>query len=467
MTTTIFSHDVRVLLCARCGAPLEAPVAGGTVGCRYCRAQNMFAARPHAHANGANGGADARRPGAIAWSHANDPGRLAMLAVQLHAVTDVPVGLRPFLFGGWRFVQPTAVEKAWSMFQAALVRSRHGDALAAEELVFLAAAFFEHLRGEPLRRRAVAESALDALTLDRHRVVMLGLLARGAASEGDLASAEAWCAEMMEGSEDLAVESELRVSRAFLSAATGQVGAIPPLLGHSSREVPITPRLQVLADLLRAHGLETAGHMDAAQALLEGHTRQRATTLDLDEVRAAFPSLHLAPRSHAAVAARIAELHVALIKPRWDHVVLWTVVVGFAPVSFAFMISPLIPRWSMFIIAAILSLSFPAILATHFVRQDRRRMEQERRIIHEGISGRMFLSGQQEATLFGAMGKDTLVRYPDGTIERHLPRTAVSMNLSMVLTEQLVARRHPEMAGDYWYECGGVSPYRPSSNQRR
>ncbi len=40
-----FTHDARILACSGCGAPLDAPVEGGTFVCSYCDAENRVAAR--------------------------------------------------------------------------------------------------------------------------------------------------------------------------------------------------------------------------------------------------------------------------------------------------------------------------------------------------------------------------------------------------------------------------------------
>ena len=44
MTGTVFSHEMRVLCCANCGAPIRTAIQGGTVQCGYCHTVNQFAA---------------------------------------------------------------------------------------------------------------------------------------------------------------------------------------------------------------------------------------------------------------------------------------------------------------------------------------------------------------------------------------------------------------------------------------
>ena len=455
MSTSTCSTSLRVLLCGRCGAPLEAPVAGGTVACRYCQAQNAFPARARAtHADEARGA-----PGPAA----NDPARLARLAAQQYAVARIPASLEALLFAEGRFLQPARVGDAWSTLQAALVRSRQGDALAAEELVVLAAAFFEALRAEPWKRRAAVESSLDALTLDRHRAALHGLLARGAASEGDFASARAWCAEIPARSDELAVDSEHRVSAAFIVAAEGRPGEILPLLGPSSQHVPIATRLRPLADSLRAHGAEAAGQMDAAMALLGAHTRGLRTTLDLDELRVAWPRPELAPRAYRALAASITERQGSAVGRRWRAILL-PVIATFGPIVPILIIGG--GFWSTWITAplALVMIAVPATIATLL---DARRMKRQLRLIHEGTAGRLFMAGLTDRTSpLGAFGSggEILVRTPDGTLHRHDPIKPVAIDVASLVQEQVVARMHPEVPGLFWYDCGDVtdarSPYR-------
>ena len=42
---TTFSFQMRVLLCERCGAPIDVALAGGVTPCKYCGAQLMIAGR--------------------------------------------------------------------------------------------------------------------------------------------------------------------------------------------------------------------------------------------------------------------------------------------------------------------------------------------------------------------------------------------------------------------------------------
>jgi hypothetical protein len=113
------------------------------------------------------------------------------------------------------------------------------------------------------------------------------------------------------------------VRAAFVAAAEGRPGELLPLLGPSSQHVPIATRLRPLADSLRAHGAEATGQMDAAMALLGTHTRALRTTLDLDELRVAWPRPELAPRAYyCALAASITERQGSTIGRRWRAILL-------------------------------------------------------------------------------------------------------------------------------------------------
>ena len=42
---TDFSHQIRVLMCQQCGAPLDADIEGGSVVCDYCGVENHIVPR--------------------------------------------------------------------------------------------------------------------------------------------------------------------------------------------------------------------------------------------------------------------------------------------------------------------------------------------------------------------------------------------------------------------------------------
>lgn len=69
--------------------------------------------------------------------------------------------------------------------------------------------------------RALTEGALEVLILPRHRQLMLGILSREAAKEGDLQSAHAWLECCDPAAEDLLADSAYRISRALLESCKG------------------------------------------------------------------------------------------------------------------------------------------------------------------------------------------------------------------------------------------------------
>ena len=44
-SNTVYSHAMRVLICAQCGAPFEVPLVDGTAQCTYCSAVNHLSSR--------------------------------------------------------------------------------------------------------------------------------------------------------------------------------------------------------------------------------------------------------------------------------------------------------------------------------------------------------------------------------------------------------------------------------------
>ncbi len=45
MSKTLFSHELRVLACEHCGAPIEVDVTGGSVKCDFCQTPHVIVRR--------------------------------------------------------------------------------------------------------------------------------------------------------------------------------------------------------------------------------------------------------------------------------------------------------------------------------------------------------------------------------------------------------------------------------------
>ncbi len=294
----VFSHETRVLACSSCGAPLEAMLRGGTVLCRYCGATNLLAAR-------------VERP-AFPTERAeplDEAERTRRLRAQDGEPAVAPDSIRGLLaeddsIPAWK------VQEAISVWQSARVEvGEVGSYEAAERLLFLTSVLGAHFegQGEPLRQRAMLESALEVFTLPRHLQIARGHLARSAVRAGDMEAAERWLAPCDARSDDLQTDSAYRHARALLDTLRGDARAVLTTLGAQADQVPLVAGLGATATLLRAHAMETLGERAQAVDLLAA-AMQRGQRGGLDQARAGcgIPALCLHSYPEAARAHRAA-----------------------------------------------------------------------------------------------------------------------------------------------------------------
>lgn len=302
--TRHFTAEIRVLLCEGCGAPLEAPVAGGPVACSYCRVQNIVTTRDE-------------RPtlGMPAVPVPVDEGtRLARLRMQ-DGKPLVPPASIMYLLAGSSF-DPSKVQEAFMVYQATRKEVKTTSSPdAAERLYFLTLVannyYTEH--DQPDRRRAILETSLDTLFLPRHKQVIRGLLASAAAKEGDMQAAERWLGPCDARSEDLESDSAWRNARAYLDTIKGDYRAVVAVLGARDDEIPIMDARDPVCAVLRANALEKLGDVQAAvDALRTRMGKENAAGRHvIEEFVAKNPQLHLCPQSlpvataaHTEVAAQ-------------------------------------------------------------------------------------------------------------------------------------------------------------------
>ena len=257
---TIFSHDVRVVMCKNCGAPIEASAAGGAVACSYCGASNQLVSRKE----------EPVEPMAAA-QQINEAQRLIMLQQQDGKPMLPPPSIQPLLQGGqlpaWKVQEAVAV---WQATRKELETASNYE--AAERLLFLTMILSNHFSEQDnrLHQRAMYESALEVFTLPRHRQMMRCYLARNAALEGDLQAAEHWITPCNPRSEDLQADSSYRVTRATIDTARGDWNSVINVLGREFHSVPIMDAMDPMAVVLRANAWEQMGHGQvAAQQLAQ------------------------------------------------------------------------------------------------------------------------------------------------------------------------------------------------------
>jgi hypothetical protein len=285
-----FSTSVRVILCERCGAPLQVSRSAGPIPCGYCGASSLVE-RPPAESLGWV------PPPAPAVDEAE---RLRRLCAQEGSIIFVqPTTLAHILPGGK--VEPWRRDEVLHVYQATRQELRSTKSPdAAERLFHLSLALADHFatEGDLQRVRAVLETTLDTLALPRHRHVLAGFLARHAVREGDLEAAEHWLTACDKRSEDLLVDSSYRVSRATIDTARGNMRDVLAVLGSSGGTVPIARIFGDMATALRANAREKLGDVDGAVAELRAQFAQRS---DAEEKIATFaarlPTLRLCEAS--------------------------------------------------------------------------------------------------------------------------------------------------------------------------
>jgi hypothetical protein len=264
-----YSFDSRYTLCAQCGAVLPVPIEGGAVTCGACgRAQTL-------------GARDSRAVHQLS-PHPITPEqqRVQAMRAQDGQPFQAPSGLQSLLVHGnipdWKVKEAFA---AWQSSRQELVATSSFD--AAERLLYLS--MFLPQSGEemaPLQKRAFFESAVELMTIPRHRQLILGQLARSAAREGDVRAAEAWIALCDPAPDDLDMDTNYRASRAFIDTIQGRWENVVRVLGSGPDDIPIADHMDVFCGVLRANAWEKMGRIDVAVQLLDKELGRGASTVE-------------------------------------------------------------------------------------------------------------------------------------------------------------------------------------------
>ena len=238
-----FDLTVRAVACINCGAPLNIAPTGGTAVCDHCGSTLIV-----------------------------EPRRVDRSAADVAWLADDAYGMDAF------FTATGLQGKPWSesmpLLQQIWMEARrqpHSDdgyRLFAATLLLSSG---HAARGEPSRRRAVLDTALEALPDPGHRAIVRCHLARAAVREGDGAAAERWLAGIAPGPYPSTVSAELDVTWASLSSDAGEYARVLRLLSDGNHRNSTT---ESLADQLRTDALERLGRpSDAAAALEAGIAR--------------------------------------------------------------------------------------------------------------------------------------------------------------------------------------------------
>jgi DNA-directed RNA polymerase subunit RPC12/RpoP len=295
MNQGAYSHEHRLLVCQNCGASLSVGMEGGQINCRYCGAISVWRARTEVHDI-----ASLRQAAVV-----DDYERFRKLREQEGRPLLPPPGLEHLVVAG--ALPQQLVPQATSDWQAALKQVAAGAPFGVHDrLYFLTLMLYSRLTagGDELRARGIVESALETLPSPQHRYLLRAMLARSAARQGDLASAEAWLAGCDARSLDLEVDSEYRMSAATIATRKHNFQGVLSLLGQRPEDVPIAQSTTVACGLLRANALERTGQLapavDQLAALAASHGLD-----DVAAARSVNAALDLCPQAFAAVQARL------------------------------------------------------------------------------------------------------------------------------------------------------------------
>ncbi|MCA9685104.1 MAG: hypothetical protein KC457_23170, partial [Myxococcales bacterium] len=152
-----FDIRVRVLSCERCGAPLQAPEAGGSLGCSYCGTTMMV---------------EARRLEPVRPNHVlEEDARIAKLRLQLdgdlaqnpYSTVAPPPGCGALTHAGLEDVQVQLAQR----FREAVALVRAEPTFEHQRLAWWCATQLNQgygLTGKHLERRAVLERTIEELS---------------------------------------------------------------------------------------------------------------------------------------------------------------------------------------------------------------------------------------------------------------------------------------------------------------
>lgn len=266
-----FSHAVRIVTCASCGAPLEVDVSGGDTRCSYCGAINHVGPRDEA----------ADRARARESSRLSEMERLARLREQADRADGLPSGLQDLVDLDGRLRLERA-EHAKARWLEARVELSDGGSFAVEERLF-ALTLLLVPRGHASQRRAVLETAIELLSDEGHRHVMRCLIARYAAAAGELDAAEEWLALCLPKPLELRMDTAYRLASATIAMMRGEPKSVLALVAEGT---PLAQELRLEVDLLRLWALHALGRQGEALAARE----QMTSHFTADTVLEALPS---------------------------------------------------------------------------------------------------------------------------------------------------------------------------------
>ncbi|MCB9595427.1 MAG: hypothetical protein H6719_22090 [Sandaracinaceae bacterium] len=263
MGQTLYSHALRILTCAQCGAPLDASAEGGRFTCAYCSAVSSFARRDES--------ADLSAASAGRAADVSEQERYARLRQQDRQPAAIPDAIAALLVDGHLPEDRVAnAEAQWRDVRSQIAITPSFP--VCERFFHLTVILAPHF--DERRRRAALETAVELLPDAGHRHVLRCMLAREAARARDFTAAEAWLAPANPRPTDLEQDTAYRLAAATLASARGDYPKVVELLGFGRDDVPLENRTEVACWILRIDALEHLGREADAIAEMNDLVKQ-------------------------------------------------------------------------------------------------------------------------------------------------------------------------------------------------
>jgi len=259
------SLRARVHLCTNCGAPVSSPAQGSVAACEFCGAEVRFGIEP----SGPIRFIDPRQ--ALGLSPEKmEAARLASLKKQAE---HYDTSSNPYCYieapDDLEYISATDelseefLPMALQAFNVAVGRcQKSGGGMQEQRRVFWIARKLKNSwtrRDEPLKARAVLETAYDLLQDPGYRQMLMCTLADLARKEGNLALAEEWLGMCDPRPPLLDIDSDYRTSRALLCIAEEKWATALALVGEHRGMIPYEPSNVVVFNGVRVACLEKLG----------------------------------------------------------------------------------------------------------------------------------------------------------------------------------------------------------------
>lgn len=213
-------------------------------------------------------------------------------------------------------LDPAKVDEAHKVLDAARSQMRSAPSFSVEERLFWAVFLLARHWAEKDDRAQALRLVLDALTMlqdPRHKQVLLGLAARSAAALGDFATANRCAADLDSRSHDLQVDTNYRLSTAYVALARNDYRTALQVLGAEIDDVPISDAYDAVCGVLRAHAHELAGHSDTAREQLLRFASSPDGLAFVEDIVKSNAALRLVPHSLPLVAERVRQMYANVV----------------------------------------------------------------------------------------------------------------------------------------------------------